>query len=120
MMMIITTTTTTTIIIIIIIIKTEAPSITSHHHRLYSPGCALASLSKCRQRPLSWASDRQFLQQFPCVSPSIHLDFGRPSPPSPPGFVHSNFLDNSFSSIRTWSAHHSLLDFITLTMFGSL
>jgi hypothetical protein len=36
-------------------------------------------------------------------------------------FVHSNFLGNSFSSIRTkWPAHHSLLDFITLTMFGSL
>jgi len=60
-----------------------------HHHRrrrrrrrLYSPGWALASSSKCRQRPLSWASARQFLQpSFPASSstPSIHLDFGERS-----------------------------------------
>ena len=30
-----------------------------HHHGLYSPGWALASSSKCRQRPLSWASAHQ-------------------------------------------------------------
>ena len=37
------------------------------------------------------------------------------------GFVHNIFLGNSFSSIHTtWPAHLSLLDFITLTIFGSL
>jgi len=95
-----------------------------HHHQqqqqLYSPGWALASSRKCRQRPLSWASSRQFLQPSFLVSssaPSFALDFGRPHPRLPPGFVHSIFLGNSFSSIRTtWPTHLSLLDFITLTM----
>ena len=37
------------------------------------------------------------------------------------GFAHNIFSGNSFSSIRTmWRAHLSLLDFITLTIFGSL
>jgi len=40
-----------------------------HHHRLYSPGWALFSSSKCRQRPLSWTprppiSTTQFLFLF--------------------------------------------------------
>jgi hypothetical protein len=51
-----------------------------HHHRLYSPAWALASSSKCRQRPLPWASARQLLQPSFLASPptpSIHLDFGQ-------------------------------------------
>jgi hypothetical protein len=32
-----------------------------HRHRLYSPGWALASSSKCRQRPLSRTSARHYL-----------------------------------------------------------
>jgi hypothetical protein len=54
-----------------------------HHHLLCSPGSDLAFLSKCRQRPLSWASARQFLQPNFLASPStpsIHLDFGLPRP----------------------------------------
>ena len=54
-------------------------------------------------------------------TPSINLDFGQPHPRWPPGFVPNVFLGNSFSSIRTtWPAHLSLLDFIMLTIFGSL
>jgi hypothetical protein len=71
-------------------------------YRLYSRGWALASSSKCRQRSLSWASASQFLQPGFLASsstPSIHLDFGRPRPRWPPGFVHI-FLVNSFSSNR--------------------
>jgi hypothetical protein len=53
-----------------------------HHHRhLYSPMWALASSSKCRQRPLSWTSARQFLQPSFLASystPSFHLEFGVP------------------------------------------
>jgi hypothetical protein len=94
-----------------------------HHHRLYSPAWALASSSKCRQRHLPWTSARQFLRHSFFASSStlsIHLDIGWPRPRWPPGFVHNIFLDNSLSSIRTaWSAHLSLLDFITLTVFGS-
>jgi len=95
-----------------------------HHHRLYSPGRALASSSKCRQWPLSWAFFRQFPQPNFLASsstPSIHFDFGRPRPHWPPGSVHNIFSGNSFSSIRTtWPSHLSLLDFIALTVFGSL
>ena len=43
----------------------------------------LASSSKCRQRPLSWTSARQFLQPNSLASsstPSVHLDIGRPRP----------------------------------------
>ena len=81
--------------------------IVQHHHyyhRLYSPGWALASSSKCRQWPLSWASARQFLRTSFLASsstPSIHLDFARPSPRWLPRFVHNIFLGNSLSSIRT-------------------
>ena len=89
-----------------------------HHHRLYSPMWALASSRKCRQRPLSWTSARQFLQPSFLASsstPSIHLEFGLPHPRWPPQFVYNIFLGNSLSSIRTTcSAHLSLLDFITL------
>ena len=54
-------------------------------------------------------------------APSVHLDFGRPRPRWPPVFVRNIFLGNSFSSIRTtWPTHLSLLDFITLTVFGLL
>ena len=63
---------------------------------------ALASLSKCRQRPLSWASTSKFLQPSFLASsstPSIHLDFGQPRPHWPPGFVLIIFLGNLFSSI---------------------
>ena len=52
-----------------------------HHYRLYSPGCAFASYSKCRQRPLSWTSARKFLQSISLASsstPPIYLDLGRP------------------------------------------
>jgi len=84
----------------------------------------LGLLNKCRQRLLTWASARQFLQpSFLATSPtpSIHLDFGRPGPRWPPGSVHNIFLGNSFSSIRTtFVTHLSRLDFITLTVFGSL
>jgi len=89
----------------------------------YSPGWALASWSKCCQRPLCWAFTRHFLQPSFLVfssTPSIHLDFSQPCRHWPPGFVHSIFLGNSFSSIRTWPAHLVLLDFITLAIFGSL
>ena len=94
------------------------------HHRLYSPGWSLVSSSKCRQRPLSWTSVRQFLQPiFPASfsTPSIHLDFGRPRPRWPLRFVHNIFLCNSLSSIRTtWHVRLSLVDFIPFTMAGSL
>jgi len=69
-----------------------------HHHyhrRLYSPGWASISSSKCRQRPLSWAFAHQFLQPSLLVSSSnlsIHLVFGRPRPRCPSGFVHNIFL----------------------------
>jgi len=62
--------------------------------------------------------------QFPCVflypiNPSY--DFDQPRPLWPPGFVHDIHLGNSFLSIHTtWPAHLSLLDFIMLTVFGSL
>ena len=79
--------------------------------------------AKCHQQPLSWAVASQFLQPSFLVSSStlsVHLNFGRPHPHWPPGFVHSIFLGNSFSSIHTtWPAHLSLLDLITLTVFGS-
>ena len=95
-----------------------------YHRRLYSPGWALASSTKCRQRPLSRASARQFLQPSFFASsstPSIHLDFGRPRPRWPPRFAHNIFLGNLFSPIRaTWPSHLSLLVFITLTVFGCL
>ena len=95
-----------------------------HHHRLYSPGWVLASSSKCRQWSLSWGSACQFPQPSFLASsstPSIHLDFGQPRTLWPPGFVHNIHLGNSFSSIpTTWPTHLSLLDFITLTIFGSL
>jgi hypothetical protein len=64
-----------------------------------------------------------FTTRFPCVFlyPVNPVDFGRPHPHWPLGFVHHSFLGNSFSSIRTtWRAHLSLQDFITLTVFGSL
>jgi len=87
-------------------------------------GWALASSSECRQRPLSCASARQFLQpSFFAYSStsSIRLDFGRQCPRWSPEFVYNIFLGNSLSSIRTtWPAHRSLLDSITLTIFGSL
>ena len=58
-----------------------------HHrrrrHRLYSPGWALASSSKCSRRPLSWATACQFLQPSFFASsstPSVHFDFGWPRP----------------------------------------
>jgi hypothetical protein len=56
------------------------PSNHHHHHRLYSPGWALTSSSKCRQRTLSWAAAAQFLQQVFLASSStlsIHIDFHR-------------------------------------------
>ena len=89
-----------------------------HHHRLYSLGKALASSSK------SWAAASQFLQPSLLVSyssQSIHLDFSQPHPRWLPGFVHNILTGNLFSSIRTtWPALLSLLDFITLIIFGSL
>jgi hypothetical protein len=92
-----------------------------HHQRLYSPRWALASC-KCRQRLLSWAAVKQFLQfSLPVSSftPSVHFDFDRP-PRWPPRFVLI-FLGNSLSSIRaTWPAHLVLPHFITLTTYGSL
>jgi len=95
-----------------------------HHHLLHSPGCDLASSSKCRQRPQPCTSTLQSLQPSFLVSsstPSVHLDLGRPRLQLPPRFVHNIFLGNPVSSIRaTWPAHLSLLDFITLTIFGSL
>jgi len=95
-----------------------------HHHRLYSPGWALVPSSQCRQQPLSRTADSQFLQPSFLASsstPTFLLDFGRPCPHWPPGFVHNIFLGNLFSSIHTtWPAHLSLLDFITLTIFHSL
>ena len=65
-----------------------------YYHRLYSPGWNLACSRKCRQRPLSCASARQFLQPSFLESsstPSIHLDFGRPRPRWSSGFVHNIF-----------------------------
>jgi hypothetical protein len=55
----------------------------NHHHRFCSHGWALASSRKCDQRPLSWASARQFLQPSFLASsstPSILLHFLRPRP----------------------------------------
>ena len=52
-------------------------NITVHHHRFYSPRWALASSSKCRQRPLCCAAARLFLPSSFLASsstPSIHLD----------------------------------------------
>jgi len=66
-----------------------------HHHRLYSPGWALASSSQCRQRFLPYAAASQFLQPSFLASsctPSIHLDFRQPRPHWPPGFVHNIFV----------------------------
>ena len=75
-----------------------------HHHRrrrrrrrrrLHTPRWALASLSKCRQRLLSWVAVKQFLQSSFLASsstPSIHLDIGRPRPLWLPVFVHKIFL----------------------------
>jgi hypothetical protein len=68
----------------------QCPS-SSHHHRLYSPGLALASSSKFRQRPLSCTSARQFLQPNFLESsstPSIHFDIGQLRPLDPQR-VHS-------------------------------
>ena len=59
------------------------------HHWHYSPGWALASSNKCRQRLLSWATIFQFLHPIflkSCSTPSIHLSFGLPRPCCPPGF----------------------------------
>jgi len=96
--------------------KLNSPSHHHHHHRLYNPGLALASSSKCRQWPLCCASASQFLQfSFLASStPSVYLRFGRPFPHRAPEFVHSIILGNSFSSIcTTWTTHLSLPDFIT-------
>jgi hypothetical protein len=74
-----------------------------HHHRrrrrrrLHTPRWALASLSKCRQRLLSWVAVKQFQQSSFLVSsstPSIHLDIGRPRSLWLPVFVHKIFLGN--------------------------
>ena len=90
-----------------------------HHHRFYSPGWALASSSKCCRDPYPGQPQTNFLVSS--STPSIHLDFGRPHPHWPPGFVHDIFLGNSVSSIRTtWPPHLSLLYFIILIIFGSL
>ena len=100
-----------------------------HHHRrrrrrrrLYSPGWALASSSKCRQRPLSWSTASQFLQPIFLASsstPSIYLDFGWTRSRWPPRFVHNIIFGNSFSSMRTTCpAHLNLLDFIRLTILA--
>jgi hypothetical protein len=72
-----------------------------HRHWFYSPrwalalALALASSSKCRQRPLCWTSASEILQPSCFVSSwtlSIPIDFGRPRPRWPPGFVHNIFL----------------------------
>ena len=66
-----------------------------YHHRFYSPRWALACVSNCRQRLLSWAAVNQFLQPNFLASsftPSIHPDFGWPCPRWPPGFVHNIVL----------------------------
>jgi hypothetical protein len=58
-------------------IKCRLQSGNYHHHRLYNPGWALASSSKCCQHPLSRASTHQFLQPSFLVSsstPSIQID----------------------------------------------
>jgi len=65
------------------------PFMWSYHHQVYSPGWALSSSGKCRQRPLYWASASPFLQPRYLVSSStlsIRLDFGRPRPRWSPGF----------------------------------
>jgi hypothetical protein len=83
-----------------------------HHQRLYSPGWALASSGKCCQQSPSWAAASQFLQSTSLASsptPSIRLDFGRPRPCWPPGFVQNKFLCNLFSSVcTTWPARPPL------------
>jgi hypothetical protein len=66
-----------------------------HHHRLYSPGWALASSGKCCQQLLCWAAASRFLQSSflaPSSTPSINLDFGRLRPRRPPGFVQNKFF----------------------------
>jgi len=91
------------------------------HHRLYNHGWALASSRKCRQRTLSSASARQFLQFSVLASfstPSMHHDFSCPRLHCPLGFARNIFLGNSLSSIlTTWPDHLSLLDCITSTLF---
>ena len=52
-------------------IPVQLPSKYHHHQWFYSPGWALASSSKCRQWPLSWAAASQFLQPSFLMSSSI-------------------------------------------------
>ena len=92
------------------------------HHWHYSPGWALASSNKCRQRLLSWATIFQFLHSIflkSCSTQSIHLSFGLPRPRCAAGFEFNILLVISLSIRATWPAHLSLFILIKLIISQS-
>ena len=94
-----------------------------HHHRLYSPGWALASSSKCRQRHLSWATTSQFLQSsFFASSSTPPKSWFRSATSSLTSRVCPQYLFRQFVFVHSHNMDRplSLLDVITRSVFGSL